>query len=103
MFGTSPPIDLQANGAAERAVRELMSQFRRVKLRFERRIESTIAHDHPIIDWAIQHSGFFITKFLKGSQDGFTAHRRLHGREHRGELVEFEEWRMCVGKAKEKR
>ena len=73
-FGTSPPRDPQANGVAERAVQEFTSQLRRVKLGLESRIGATIANDHVVVDWMAQHAGFLISKFLRGSQDGFTAH-----------------------------
>ena len=77
LFGTSPPRDPQSNGVAERAVQEFMSQVRRVKLGLESRLKTTIAYDRPVVDWIGQHAGFLISKFLRGSQDGFTAHRRL--------------------------
>ena len=92
-FGTSPPRDPQANGVAERAVKEVMSQMRRLKLGLEARLKTTISSDHVLVDWIAQHGGFLITKFLKGSQNGFTALYRMYGKDYRGDLVEFGE---CV-------
>ena len=89
--GTSPPRDPQSNGVAERAVREFTGQLRRLKLGLEARLGIAISNDHPIVDWLAQHAGFVINKYLKGSQDGFTAHFRMFQREYKGELVEFGE------------
>ena len=86
LVGTSPPRDPQSNGVAERAVKELTGQLRRVKIGLEARVQEAIPNDHPLVDWMCQHSGFLISKFLQGSRDGFTAHYRMHKREYKGEL-----------------
>ena len=88
-FGTSPPRDPQANGVAERAVKEFMGQMRKLKLGLESRLKTTIPNDHAMVDWIAQHAGFLISKYLKGSQDGFTAHNRQHGKEYGGDSAEI--------------
>ena len=92
-FGTPPPREPQSNGVAERAVKEFMGQMRKLKLGLESRLRTTIPNDHVMVDWIALHAGFLINKYLKGSQDGFTAHYRLHGKEYGGDLAEIGE---CV-------
>ena len=70
-----------------------MSQMRKLKLGLEARLKTTISSDHVLVDWIAQHAGFLVTKFLKGSQNGFTALYRMYGKDYRGDLVEFGE---CV-------
>ena len=50
LVGTSPPRDPQANGVAERAVKELTGQLRRVKIGLEARVQEAIPNDHPLVD-----------------------------------------------------
>ena len=99
LLTTSPPRDPQSNGVAERVVGEFTSQFRRVKIALESRMGVTIPNDHALVDWMAQHSGFLITKFLRGSKDGFTAHQRLFGKEYKGEVIRVR--RERVGQAEE--
>ena len=64
-----------------------------VEIGLESRLKTTIPSDHAMVDWIAQHSGFLISKYLKESQDGFTAHYRQHGKEYGGDLAEIRE---CV-------
>ena len=70
-------------------MKEFMGQMRKLKLGLESRLKTTIPNDHVLVDWIAQHAGFLISKYLKGSQDGFTAHNRQHGKEYGGDSAEI--------------
>ena len=76
---TSPPHDPQGNGVAERAVKEYMGVLRGIKLGLEFRIGSRIDDDHAVVHWMSEHASFVLNRFLAGTQDGFTAFRRMFG------------------------
>ena len=82
--------DPQANGMAERAVREFKEQFRAVKIAIERMIKTKIQKKAPILHWMVLHAVETINRFLVGA-DGRTPHYRLHGRNFIGKVIEFGE------------
>ena len=63
MCGTPPLHDPHANGVAERAVKEFMSQLRRLKLGLEYRLRCKSPPTHPIMDCLSEHASFLIEKF----------------------------------------
>ena len=87
----SPARDAQANGVAERAVREFTSVLRRIKLGLEYRVKAKIDFEHRIMEWVSQHTGFVISHYLTGTQDGFTAFRRKFEKNYEGVVCEFGE------------
>ena len=80
--------DPQANGMAERAVREFKEQLRAVKIALERMIKMKIQKKAPILHWMVLHAVETINRFLVGA-DGRTPHYRLHGRNFTGKVIEF--------------
>ena len=82
--------DPQANGMAERAVREFKEQLRAVKLALERRIKTKIQKQAPILQWMVMHAVETINRFVVGA-DGRTPHYRLHGRNFIGKVLEVGE------------
>ena len=88
-LANSPARDPQANGVAERAVREYMSVLRRIKIGLEARLHCRVDSEHPIVEWISEHASFIINHCLAGTQDGFTAYRRMYNQEYDGKVVEF--------------
>ena len=82
--------DPQANGMAERAVREFKEQLRAVKIALERRIKTKIQKQAPILQWMVMHAVETINRFVVGA-DGRTPHYRLHGRNFILKVLEFGE------------
>ena len=74
----SPAYDHKANGAVERAIREVKGV---VRTRFHA-LQHRVGHIPPsaaIFDWLVESTGELITG-MAISRDGMTAHRRIRGR-----------------------
>jgi hypothetical protein len=85
----SAPYDHQSNGDVECAIRELKAQVRVMKLALEARVGS-IALKSKAIDWLVSHAGELLSGASVG-RDGFTAVRRVRGKNWTPELIEFGE------------
>ena len=58
----------------------------------EHRIGEKIGVDSPLLPWLVMHAGANLNRFSQ-AKDGYTAHRRLRGREFNRPITEFGE---CV-------
>jgi hypothetical protein len=85
----SAPHDHQSNGDVECAIRELKAQVRVMKLALEARVGS-IALKSKVLDWLVSHAGELLSGASVG-RDGFTAVRRVRGKNWTPELIEFGE------------
>ena len=65
-----PAYDPLANGANERTVQEVNQTLRKLKLQLEQRIKVTIPSAHPVMDWALEHAAFLITRMLVRADGG---------------------------------
>ena len=86
--------DPQANGAAERAVSEVKSQLRALKIGLEARLQSPIDARWAIMEWMIPLASDLINRYLVGA-DGKTAHYRIHMRNFSGMAFECGEQVMA--------
>ena len=82
--------DPQANEGAERAVAEVKSQLRAIKIGLETRIRAQVNIEWPVLEWMIPHAADVINRFLMGS-DGKTAYYRIHHRWFKAAVFEFGE------------
>ena len=79
--------DLQANGAAEKAVHEFMRSIRVLELGLEQRSGRQIETEEPTMEWIVEHVSMLIDECVVG-HDGKTAHRMLWGDDSSKPLVE---------------
>ena len=86
----SPAHESQSNGFIERAVQSIVGQARVIKTALERRTESDIPIDHPIVTWIFEHAADVLNKYQVGA-DGRTAYERITGKHIHEERVEFGE------------
>ena len=85
-----PAYNPQSNGACEKAVQDVTTQLRAMKLALENRVKIKVLDDLPIMEWALEHASFLINRFSVG-KDGMTPHERTTGRRWRRPLLEFGE------------
>ena len=85
-----PAYDPHANGGAERAVAEVKSQLRAIKICLETRIRAQVNIEWSVLEWMIPHAADVINRFLMGS-DGKTAYYRIHHRWLKAPVFEFGE------------
>ena len=85
-----PAYNPQSNGPCEKAVQDVSAQLRVLILALEARLDTTIADDLPIVQWALEHAVFLLNKFNVG-EDGMAAYERQTGRKWRRAIVEFGE------------
>ena len=74
----SVPHDPQTNGAAEVAVKPVKASFRANQLTLERRLQTQIPPNHPVLTWLIRHSAILRTMRQVG-RDGRTGYERARG------------------------
>ena len=74
------PRESQSNGLAERSVGVLEDFVRTTVLALRVNLNVDFAVDHPLVDWAVQHSAYLLNKYSLG-KDGRTSYGRLHGAE----------------------
>ena len=86
----SPAYNPQANGAAERAVQEVMGQIRAMKIGLQQRINAEIKTDWKILEWIVELSTVLINRCLIG-KDGRTPYARLMGKDSKKPIVELGE------------
>ena len=98
-----PAVDPQANGAAEKAVQDLVGEARSLKLGLEYRVRRALPPDSAIMEWIPPHAGWIITHERVGP-DGRTPIHRLTGRPCRQTLAEFGEqvWAKPLRRTHEK-
>ena len=85
-----PAYNPQANGAAERAVQEVMAQVRAMKIGLDQRLGITVKTDWKVLEWIVELSTVLINRCLVG-RDGKTPYARLMAKDSSKELVEFGE------------
>ncbi len=73
-----PAYNPEANGAIEKAVRDVTDQSRALKLGLESRVKATIPESSAMMEWILEHAPYLINKFSLG-HDGMTPHERLTG------------------------
>ena len=89
-----PEYDPLANGAIENAVQRVNVQLRKIKRQLETRTKLDLAAKHPIVEWALEHAAFQLTRLVVGT-DGKTAYERATSRQWRGQMLEFGEQVMA--------
>ena len=89
-----PAYDPLANGAAEQAVQAVNVQLRKYIIGLESRTGERYPAKHPIMEWALEHSAFTLSRVVVG-EDGKTPYERLCGRQFRGKFLEFGEQVMA--------
>ena len=85
-----PEYSPQSNGAAEKAVQDVVGQARCLLLGLEARIKENLDPALPLMKWLLRHAAFLLTRYSIG-HDGLTAWRRLTGKNYSGTVVEFGE------------
>ena len=93
-----PAYDPLANGAIERTVQEVNAELRKLKMQLEQRVKVMISSDAPVMDWALEHAAFLLTRMLVRA-DGKTAYERAKGKPWRQRLLPFGETCMYQIKA----
>lgn len=74
------PGESQSNGLAERSVGIFEDFVRTTILALRVNLGVSFPADHPLVDWAVQHSAYLLNTHSLGT-DGRTAYGRLHGAE----------------------
>ena len=85
-----PAYNPQSNGPCEKAVQDVTAHFRAIKFCLEYRLGREIEASEKIIEWALPHSAYLLSRFSVG-HDGMTPYERTTGRKWRRPLVEFGE------------
>ena len=88
----SPVGESQSNGAIENAIQGIEGQFRAMRSDLETCYNRIVPSSHPCRPWLIRHASGTAFREKIGN-DGFTAYKRVKGKEFRKELVKFGE---CV-------
>ena len=85
------PHDHDSNGLAERSLQTARRHCNTLMddLDLRTKTELTLSHDHPVMSWAMRHSGWLLNRFHKSAATGRTAYEAMAGAPHRGELVPF--------------
>ena len=86
----SPAYNPQANGAAERAVQEVMGQVRAMKIGLQQRLNTEIKIDWKILEWLVELSTVLLNRCMVG-KDGRTPYYRLMGKDSTKTIVELGE------------
>ena len=86
-----PAYNPQSNGPCEKAVQDVTSQLRTLKVGLEYRMKVKVHDDSPIMQWALEHAVFVLNKLNVHKDDGMTSHERLTGRRWRRPIVEIGE------------
>ncbi len=86
-----PAYNPQSNGPCEKAVQDVTSQLRSIKIALEYRLKVKVHDDSPIMQWALEHAVFLLNKLNVHKSDGMTSYERLTGRKWRRPIVEFSE------------
>ena len=85
-----PEYNPQSNGAAEKAVQDVVGQARCLMLGLEARLKENLDPGLPFVQWLVRHAAFLLTRYSVG-HDGLTPWRRLTGRNQTGVVVELGE------------
>ena len=95
MMEETPFGDSQSAGSIENYMKQIQGLIRTFIIYIETRLGATIPEDHAIIPWIVKHAAATINRFSVG-EDGFTAHRRLRGRNFKKEITEIGESIWCL-------
>ena len=90
-----PAYNPQSNGACEKAVQDVTAHLRTLKIALEARLGVTLPQSSKVMEWAIRHAAFLITRYSVG-HDGMAGWERLNGRKWNRCIVEFAE--VVLGK-----
>ena len=71
-------------------MQDVNAQLRSIKLALEARIKTKIESNWAILEWALPHAAFAISKYSVG-HDGKTPHQRLLGKRFEKPIIEFGE------------
>ena len=85
-----PAYNPESNGAAEKAVQDVSSQVRTLKLALEARLGIAIPESSAVVDWIVEHAAFVLSRFSVG-HDGMTPYERLTGRKWTRSMIEIGE------------
>ena len=88
----TPVGESKSNGRVEGAKWEIRGLYKTIRSNVETNYGIQLEPSHPIHAWMLRHASATRFRESKG-QDGFTAYRRIKGREFKRELVSFGE---CV-------
>ena len=90
VFEHPPAHDPQSNGAAEKAVGDVIGQARSIKKGLEQHLSGRLLISSAIMQWVPEHAAWLISNFRVG-RDGRTAVQRITGRRNQVQLCEFGE------------
>eukprot|EP00971_Amphidinium_carterae_P181152 3593600-Amphidinium_carterae.1 len=76
--------------AVENVNKEVCGLVRVYRLMLKEKAKTEIGTSSPILPWMVRHSGWVISHYHVRA-DGHTAHRRLKGRDYRGQIACFGE------------
>jgi len=83
-----PAYNPESNGCIEKGVQDFDGQLRCIKIALEGRIGQEIDAAAPVIEWAVQHTGFVVSRFRIG-HCGKAPWERLTGKTWHRPVVEF--------------
>ena len=86
----SPVSESRSNGLAENTIQLIQGQIRAMKHALESRLQTKISESACILPWLVMHAAGILNRHRVG-KDGFTAYRRLKGKEFRRPAAEFGE------------
>ena len=89
---SGPRKDSTSKGRIENMVGMVEGLLRTVILSVQHHYNVTLDPDHPILGWAVRHTGWILTRYAM-KDNGMTPYRLLRGKDYRGIVVEFAE---CV-------
>ena len=85
----SHPGESASNGAAERAVRADMEQYRCLKLALEENLGQKIPSNHNVIKWVVEHACYTLNRYHVDDHTRLTPYGKLHGREVQERICEL--------------
>ena len=84
----SAPGDIKSHGAVENAIKLAKGHVRTLRSALQRRLDTEIPPEHPIITWICRHASQMHYRFAIG-RDRRTAHQRLTGRAYNQRVAEL--------------
>ena len=75
----APRASKGSNGVVERAVQSIEQYLRTLNSALDRRLNTKIITEHPIVTWMCEYAGFVMNR-LEIAADGKTAYERIKGK-----------------------